>query len=287
MGAMRPSSIVWIAAALAVLLAGPARAAIYRWTDAQGQVHFAQNLSDVPPAYRAEASASASTPSAGPSRFQTYASPPESSTSSTGRTALPGRVFEIPFQRHGNAMMVQVKVNDRVTAPFVVDTGASDVSIPAAVAAAAGIQVDASTPRQVYRTANGSVSQPVVTIDSIQAGNVRVEGLRGSISDSMGVGLLGGTFFNHFTFQIDPAASVISLVQNPGMRGGMSQADWRSRFRDLHQRLARIDAYMANNHFTRQDRVHDLERHRAAIAKQLAELERAADQAEVPQNWRE
>jgi clan AA aspartic protease (TIGR02281 family) len=280
---MRLRSTGWIAVALAVLLAGPAWATIYRWTDAQGRLHFAQNLSEVPPEHRAQASASAEAPPASPSRFQTYASPPEPAAGASAS----GRVFHIPFERQGNTMLVQVRVNDRVTAPFIVDTGASDVILPAAVAAASGIEVGPGTPRRTYHTANGVVSQPVVTIDAIQAGDVRVEDLQGSVSEAMHVGLLGGTFFNHFTFQVDPAASVISLVQNPGMRGGMSEKEWRSRFRTLHQRLAKIDAYMAQNDSARQDRIGDLEHHRAAVVQELSQLEHAADLAEVPQSWRD
>lgn len=283
---MRRSSLGWTIAALAVLLAGPARATIYRWTDAQGQIHFAQSLADVPPQQRAAAKQSAAHPSAAPSRFQTYA--PPASERETGSVRMsPGRVLQIPFQRRANGMLVQVRVNDRVTAPFLVDTGASDVTIPAAVAQAAGIQVDQNTPRALYHTANGAIREPVVTIDSLQAGDARVEGLRGSISHSMHVGLLGGTFFNNFTFQVDPAAGVISLVPNPGIRGNLTEAEWRDRFRALHSRLARIDAYMANNHFTSKDRIEDLKRHRKAVAEKLAELERRADLAEVPQNWRD
>lgn len=283
---MRLRSIGWTTAALAVLLAGPARATIYRWTDGQGQIHFAQNLSEVPPQHRAEAKASAASPPAEPSRFQTYASP-EPSDASPSQLPAAGQVLQIPFKRVANGMLVQVRVNDRVSAPFLVDTGASDVAIPAAVAQAAGIQFDQNTPRRIYHTANGAISAPVVTIDSLQAGDARVEGLQGSISQSMRFGLLGGTFFNHFTFQVDPAAGVISLVPNPGMRGSMSEAEWRAHFRDLRGRLAKIDAYMAQNHFTSKDRIEDLKRHRQTVAQQLAQLERQADLAEVPQSWRE
>ena len=45
------------------------------------------------------------------------------------RSASRGGVLGIPYEQHGNAILVYVRVNDRVTAPFYVDTGAADVVI--------------------------------------------------------------------------------------------------------------------------------------------------------------
>ena len=45
-------------------------AEIYRWTDAEGRVHFTQDLSQVPPAHRARAEAGAAAPRL--DRLQTY-----------------------------------------------------------------------------------------------------------------------------------------------------------------------------------------------------------------------
>ena len=70
------------------------------------------------------------------------------------------------------------------------------------------------TPYRRYTTANGIIAKPVVTLDSIQAGEARLEQVSASISSTMEVGLLGAAFFNNFTFQIDPAANVIAVVVN-------------------------------------------------------------------------
>ena len=48
-----------------------------------------------------------------------------------------------------------------------------------------------------------------------------MEGLNATINPAMEVGLLGGDFFNNFVYRVDAAASVITLVPNDRMRGGL------------------------------------------------------------------
>ena len=202
------------------------------------------------------------------------------------RVASGTRALEIPFESRGAAMYVYVKLNDRVTAPFIVDTGATDVAVPAHVAKQAGIEITADTPRATYQTANGRISKPIVHLDSVQVGDVRVEGVRGSVSEQMDVGLLGGTFFNNFTFQIDPAAQLITLVPNPHVRGGIAEKQWRRRFAQAHGRLRALSEYIDGNVFTDDGRVRELEEKRADFRRVIADLEAEADRAGVPQAWR-
>jgi clan AA aspartic protease (TIGR02281 family) len=282
---MGPTRRCGIALAATLLLAAPAAGGeIYRWTDARGNVHFTEDLSQVPPAQRAAAEEAAQRRAAAPSRLQTYEAP----ASRPRPAAFTGRrVLHVPFVKRGGAMLVQVRINDRVTAPFLVDTGASDVAIPAAVAARAGIRVDPDAPRALYQTANGLVSKPLVTLESVEVGEARMEDVRGSISDSMEVGLLGGTFFNNFTFQIDPAASVLTLIRNDRVRRGLSERQWRDRFREVRGKLERVERYLGENELTRDDRVAQLEDARDRLARDLETLEREADRADVPHGWRE
>jgi hypothetical protein len=101
------------------------------------------------------------------------------------------------------------------------------------------------------------------------------------------VGLLGGAFFNNFTFQIDPAANLIAVVLNDRVRAGRSEAQWRQQFQHVRGDLARLERYIAENHFTRASRVAGLEKKRAEFESKLRTLEEEADQALVPQAWRE
>jgi len=221
-------------AALAASFASLAGAEIYRWVDAQGRVHFTQDLAQVPAHARGEAERTARSES--PRRTQAPASSAAAFTPPRARGFRSGA--QIKFEKHGNAMLVYVRINDAVTAPFLVDTGASDVVVPAHVADAAGIRVTPDTQREVYETANGMIESPVVTLAAVEVGEVRVENVRGSLSDSMDVGLLGGSFFNNFTFQINPGESVITLFPNEQVRAGADPKQWQERFRELRRDLA-------------------------------------------------
>jgi clan AA aspartic protease (TIGR02281 family) len=265
---------------LVCALSGGARGEVYRWTDEAGREHFAGELSQVPPAQRAAAQAAAAEPA--PSRLQTFEAPPHAPARAARRGAL-----HVPYEQHGNAMVVYARLNERVTAPFVVDTGAADVVVPAGVASQAGIVVEPGTPRETYATANGLVRQAVVTFESVEVGEARVESVRGSVSETLPVGLLGTSFFNRFTLQIDPEAHVLTLIPNPGTPGGADRARWSERFRSLRARQQRLDGYLADGTLTDETRQRALEARREALAAELEALEREADRAEVPAAWRE
>jgi clan AA aspartic protease (TIGR02281 family) len=270
--------------ALLVSLAGGATAEVYRWTDDSGREHYAGALSQVPPDKRAEALESAQRQA--PSRLQTFETP-TSRPSSAAHVARRTGVLRIPYEQHGNAILVYVRLNDRVTAPFYVDTGAADVVLPAAVAESAGVIVGADTPRETYGTANGLIRQAVVRLDSVEVGEARVENVRGSVSQSLPVGLLGTSFFNHFTLQIDPAARMLTLIENPNMRGGASQAQWSERFRVLRDRQARLEAHLEGGPLLEEGRTRELEARRDELAAELDALDEEANRAGVPAAWRE
>jgi len=278
----RPARGAGLGLLVCALLSG-ARAEVYRWTDEAGREHYAGELSKVPPAQRAAAEQAAEQES--PSRLQTFEAPPAGSA--PRRSAAGQGVLRVPYEQHGNAILVHARLNDRVTAPFLVDTGAADVVVPAAVASQAGVAVGAGTPRETYATANGLVRQAVVHFDAVELGGARVEGVRGSVSESLPVGLLGTSFFNHFTLQIDPAARMLTLIPNPGMHGGASQTQWSERFRSLHERQRRLETFLADGTLTDESRARELEGRREEIVAELDALEREADRAEVPAAWRE
>ncbi len=275
-----------IAVILVSLASGRAGAEIYQWTDLEGRVHFSQDFSQVPDEHRKEAELSQHRVRR--HQVQTFenVAPPARGSGTRHRTPKAGRPLEMPFEMRGSAMWVYVQINDRTTAPFIVDTGASDVAVPGHVASAAGIEIDADTPRATYQTANGLVRQPLVRLDSVQVGDVRVEGVRGSINENMQVGLLGGSFFNNFTFQIDPAAQMITLIPNPGMRSGIPEREWRKRFAETHNRVSELETYLEHNAFARESRRRQFAEKLEALHERLAALEDEADLAGVPQAWR-
>jgi clan AA aspartic protease (TIGR02281 family) len=285
-----------LAFASALLLAGggaAVHAEIYQWTDADGHLHFSQDLAQVPPAKRSEAMKAAAAPKQRDplqvysSRRASGASPAmQASGARAGGSARSSRAMRIPFQRHGTLMKVEALLNGRVRAWFYVDTGASGVSIPWSVANQLGIRVGPSTPRIRVRTANGVISEPVVKLRSVQLGPARVNELEAAVSGSMSIGLLGGAFFNNFVYQVDSSASVITLVPNARVRGGLDQSQWLQRFEAIRTPLGKLEAYIEKGGFMDESRVEELEQHRSKLQAELAALELEANQAGVPRGWR-
>jgi clan AA aspartic protease (TIGR02281 family) len=269
---------------LAALAAGPVLADIYQWTDADGRVHFTQHLDRVPPAQR-ETALRGARPQGQPDAVQTYASPaPQGAPRRAARLA---RELRIPFVRVGTLMRVEVRLNDQLTAPFYIDTGASGVALPPQLAARLGLRVGPDTPHVEIETANGRVSRPVVRLASVALGAARVEDLEATLNPSMDVGLLGGSFFNNFVYRVDAAESVITLSPNDGMRGGLDADAWRARFAEVRGLLARLDAHLAGEASLPADERVELEGRRAELRAALEALDAEADRQRVPQTWRE
>jgi len=271
-----------------------AAAEIYQWTDEQGRIHFTQDLNQVPARHRSQAELRAMAPhEAG--RLQTYsqpAAPAPASAATRGGAAAPGREVRVAVARAGTGMIVNVLLDGSITAPFLVDTGATDVLIPASLAKRLGIQAGPETRSKSYRTANGVVTQRTVMLRSVDLGGAVVENVPASISPSMEIGLLGLSFFNHFTYHIDAAAGVLTLVPNDlaesgAILGGRSEAQWRAEYQDLHSRIESVDQeYAAKSTSKAREREH-LEQQRAALLGDLSLLEAEADRARVPMSWRD
>jgi len=192
-----------------------ARAEIFRWVDQQGKNHFAQDLQSVPRAYRKQAKAGAAHGSTKGNDFQTYQAPVvephqwEPIETPTYRKGV--REIKLRHSPSGMGFVVDVRLNDRLTVPFVLDTGATHVVITQAVAEQLGIGADANTRWLRFQTANGIVKQALVVLDSVAVEGASVADVEGSISPSMPMGLLGTAFLNNFEYSIDPVASVLKL----------------------------------------------------------------------------
>ena len=277
--------------ALLAVLPAWATAEVYRWTDAEGRVHFTQDLSRVPPGQRGAAAAAAR--AQGESRVQTFESPAARAPAAPAPDSSPtGREYRVRVQRAGPGMLVVAKVNGVHEVPFLIDTGATDVLIPRSIAARIGLEVGPETRTKRYATANGMVEHPVVMLDSVDLGGAVAREVPASIGPELSFGLLGLSYFNRFTYHVDAAQGLVTLVPNGlaetgAIRGGRSEAQWRAEYRNLHDRVARLEGEA-----TRTPESHGRERRRleaasADLARELALLDSEADRARVPVGWRE
>jgi aspartyl protease family protein len=286
---MRLPLVLALLLALGAPLAG---AEIYRWTDETG-THFTQDLGQVPAKYRRQAEADAKKgPSSTPRVVWSSGSAPAARDQAPARAGGAGQTHRVRVEQAGSSLLVMVRLDDRVDAPFLIDTGASDVLVPASVAEQLGLDAGPEARTKRYQTANGVVEHPVVTLRSVSLGGARVENVPASVSPNMNVGLLGLSFFNHFTYNIDAAQGIVTLTHNDlaasgGIRGGRSEAQWRTEYAAMRARIQQVEHdYEAKpSHKTLERR--RLEQEREELDRQLALLDEEADRARVPMAWRQ
>ncbi len=106
---------------------------------------------------------------------------------------------EIILQRNRQGHYVTNGSINGTSVRFLLDTGATDVNIPAAIASKLrlerGLEVQANT-------ANGTIPVHMTKLDRIQIGNIVLYDVRASINDYMDAEeiLLGMTFLKHLEF---------------------------------------------------------------------------------------
>jgi len=273
---------------LVLACAAPARGEIYRWTDAEGRLHFTGRIDQVPPQHRDAARRDAAA-SPGADRVHSYSG----SSSDASAAPLPVRrsrtrtaEIRIPFARVGSLMRVEATVNDRVRVPFLIDTGASGVSIPSTYAEQLGVRIRPDTPYVEVTTANGVVARAVISLRSVEVEGARVENLSATVNPAMEIGLLGGDFFNNYIYSVDAAKSVMTLVPNDEIRGGLGEEQWRQQFRTWIDPLERLDAYLRDHPYLAERERAELAARQLQLETGLSELERDADKLGVPQIWR-
>lgn len=110
---------------------------------------------------------------------------------------------EIKIERRGDTYRVPVRINQTITLPFLLDTGASDLVIPADVALtlirAGALNSGDFVGKDRYRLANGSEEvSDLVVIREVQVGDYAVRNVTATISPPQGEPLLGQSFLSKF-----------------------------------------------------------------------------------------
>lgn len=140
-------------------------------------------------------------------------SPPASAT-------LPPQVTNqslVPMKRDRGTYVVPVKINDALTLDFMVDSGASDVSIPEDVVTtlmrAGTIRDTDFFGERTYVLADGSrVQSKTFRIRSLKVGERVLENVTGSVASTKGSLLLGQSFLGRFkSWSIDNSKHVLVL----------------------------------------------------------------------------
>lgn len=135
--------------------------------------------------------------------------------------AVPAIATEISLVQQGGVYMVPVRINNVLTLPFVLDSGASEVQIPADVAQrllhAGTIRKEDFIAGRIYRLADGSqVKSERFMIRQIQIGDQVVENVTASIGSVQSAPLIGQSLLSRFpTWSLDNRRHRLILGNGP------------------------------------------------------------------------
>ena len=170
----------------------------YRWQDDAGVLHITDNLHNVPPKHRGKV---------------TRVATPENPRAPEPEIKPAPRRASIPIEKHGQVVVIQATLNNKRSAKFVVDTGASYTLISNALARE--LAIDLGTKTMPFQTANGMINAPVTNLDSITVGGMEIRDLPTAVHDAVPdpqvAGLLGLNFLSNFRMDIDTQKGVLHL----------------------------------------------------------------------------
>ena len=173
----------------------------YRWVDDSGVLHITDNLHNVPQTQRA-----------GANRIQAQESP---RSREPEIKPPPPKKASIPLEKHGQVAIIQATLNNKRSAKFVVDTGASYTLISSALARELSIDVGQNPKTLPFQTANGLIQAPVTNLESITVGGLEIRNLPAAVHDAVPdpevAGLLGLNFLSNFRMDIDTQKGMLYL----------------------------------------------------------------------------
>lgn len=124
-----------------------------------------------------------------------------------------GSLEQLPLRTAGSQYIVDAVIDDGTRVALLIDTGAAMTILDARVLASLGY--DLAGPQAYFRTANGVIEAPVVTLLRLSLGGSGINQLPvGALDLDMPTGidgLLGMNFLRHFEFRIDQESVVLHL----------------------------------------------------------------------------
>jgi aspartyl protease family protein len=120
----------------------------------------------------------------------------------------------VRFTPGSSQIPVTAFLNNKINQNFVVDTGASTITIPTATAEKLGLNKNGTAPIQKLVTAGGMVEAPRVTLDAIELGGWVEYNVTAFILDmpnQSGLGLLGLNYLNRFRMDLNTKSGFLIL----------------------------------------------------------------------------
>jgi clan AA aspartic protease (TIGR02281 family) len=121
------------------------------------------------------------------------------------RTA--GPFTSVPMSLKPKALFIQVKINDKATGHFILDTGATYTTISRRMARQLGLDLEHSE-KIAITTANGELDVPKVRLKTVAVNGIEASDVEATVMDfgegNSFAGLLGLSFIQHFKLTLDP-----------------------------------------------------------------------------------
>ena len=122
---------------------------------------------------------------------------------------------QVTFEKQGAHTLVEVRLNDRITVPMMVDTGASTVTLSMKKAKQLGITINERNVVDM-RIANGeTVKGYYVVLDSVSVSNLKAEHVIATVMENPPggdiEGLLGMSFLENFELTMSPKTGILEL----------------------------------------------------------------------------
>ncbi|MFQ5444991.1 MAG: TIGR02281 family clan AA aspartic protease [Nitrospinales bacterium] len=262
----------------------PVEATIYKWKDGKGAIHFTSDPSQVPNEFRD-----------GIEVIEESDHGSASSEPSPGEQSIADDQpvdYEIPVIKNGNHFIVNVLMNDSVTAHLLVDTGASMITISPAVAKKLGYHPDDDLPEIPASTAGGTVWSPLINLEKVKIGEAEEENIEAMINSQMGSmdGLLGLSFLNSYNVIMDHENSRMILksqIKVDGISyGGKSANWWQSIYSSYFERVTLYKAMARQIRSKDREKGIKLEKVVRYYKDRLLDLDIKADDAGVPSELR-
>ena len=197
--ATRRAGLALIVLAGCCCLAAPAAGDLYRWTDAEGTVHYTADLASIPPTFR-DTATPLNTPQARPI-------PPPTANEPVALKVSPGAPITVEARLNGVALTL------------IVDTGADRTVISPEVIERAGLAGGAGRSVQVIGV-TGTSTATLVTLPLLDVAGARIgpivvvaHALPSTFRGSNAVdGLLGRDVLDAFTLSVDTASGRATLT---------------------------------------------------------------------------
>lgn len=239
----RLSTLTPLIALALVFAVGASAGEVLKWTDEDGNTHFADSLTSVPPRYRDQVEQKRYRKRTRSTvRQQSGQEENSYAASSSGRRERRGALarFEVPYRAYEGAarrIIIPVTFNNSVTANMVLDTGAPGMLIRPRLAEKLGIfEKDDGMLLTRSGGLGGSVPAIYTIIDRVNIGGAEDRFIPTTIAPFFGgpyEGLIGMDFMAGYSIRIDTRRHVVvfeEMAPVASMPGGHDATWWRINF---------------------------------------------------------